>query len=1238
MPRLRDGGAMQTATRSHQLIARSLPAACLGASSPGNQDEMEAHAHVQQFQAPGEWARGGTGSEWFSRTTEAEAGVTALGDSKPQPEDATCELPQTGTTHAEHGHYDENSSICSFDATAGLRGAACGLGPSEMPCSSSSTLTTTSTLPPSPIRAPRVACWESVCGQTCSFELSYGSSREAMAADMVPIQHCVQVAQGASSAAELRPSPSLSLTSGAFAAAGQSVSGSRIISENRHVDADQNDPSQLCTGLRDYSSGNVCMAGPDTAPCNFPHLFPPPSSENIICTQDAETSVAMGQPIQPPISSWPGYRGESAVPQLVTGTWGVAAYGELDLGPSGSDWQSVMAGSHFPVSPTTCHQRDNVADHSMPLMRAEASGALNIKAPAGAGSGDPPGGTAPPSSPSTRPGSVCQSHFEPEKVFLAAGLIPSRCSGSVGPSRSDEARAENDSLVELSSDSNRPATERLEAYARQRFDELQTGASSGTSCRLAEQRALSGAATPSQRGRSWSSIQKRETPETGSSYRNGSEPEGVPLTSCADVASPTVSHMDLGADRILGCRASFGQLPPLSSPHYNTRSARLIDVSAGAGRGVFSEKRNGSYGAGVNAWDAFAQDGNCVSNGTGAASDTITEDGETLTCEGTESSPSQTSRNSVFSCPTSVTEGCNGLAETGCMFAAGANGSMTMQAALVTSSNAGAAGGSNLLLPDKTVWHELEERLAVAATAATIRTSCGSTLAPIVPSGSEAGQDAAISSATTILHDMDRRNAAVVAEGSIRGHGPCIIQRTDGSLLRTKGIAPQDPNKRVFRRLMFSKTKICPWFEQGKCLRGDLCNYAHSRGELRVLPVAKKLCLSYLKVGRCSNPHCSFAHSAEEVEDSKKMKQGTPWQWRHFDEAAALWGQGLAPRATAPDTRNSSRLVKTSQITSTRPLRATAGRSVLTPAGSGMRPNESSITGSEGLSSCSTSTALTGCPLQLVNSQCFEPDACDVLRSGETTQYDRVQSSSLSGFMPALDSGDIFPSYWSSGPTKGSNRSNSRSLGATRPGGGRMLERALKRNESRALSDDMLTSQFHSIILDAGSPAARVNDSLYGADSDAAVVVPERSPALGWDRRCGGNAGGVKDASARAYIPVLTSSEAEDESTEHVVQRSSMVDPSTKEDPGSLKSDIVLALLCQQLKNLIGRIYGVEGVLSDLADKGPPAPAVEGKANTVCVDGKRPIDSRRHWVNDSSGENVIDEPQAGGGHRGESSA
>jgi len=66
---------------------------------------------------------------------------------------------------------------------------------------------------------------------------------------------------------------------------------------------------------------------------------------------------------------------------------------------------------------------------------------------------------------------------------------------------------------------------------------------------------------------------------------------------------------------------------------------------------------------------------------------------------------------------------------------------------------------------------------------------------------------------------------------------------------------------------MFHKTRLCSFYQAGKCQRGKSCLYAHGDQELAQLPDFSftSLCPVLLETGRCNKVDCKFAHSHMEL-------------------------------------------------------------------------------------------------------------------------------------------------------------------------------------------------------------------------------------------------------------------------------------------------------------------------------------------------------------------------------------
>lgn len=65
----------------------------------------------------------------------------------------------------------------------------------------------------------------------------------------------------------------------------------------------------------------------------------------------------------------------------------------------------------------------------------------------------------------------------------------------------------------------------------------------------------------------------------------------------------------------------------------------------------------------------------------------------------------------------------------------------------------------------------------------------------------------------------------------------------------------------------FFKTKLCVFWEKGRCVRGNVCKYAHGNTELQAMPdlTNTAMCRTMAETGRCDRPGCLYAHSHENL-------------------------------------------------------------------------------------------------------------------------------------------------------------------------------------------------------------------------------------------------------------------------------------------------------------------------------------------------------------------------------------
>ncbi|CEM39344.1 unnamed protein product [Vitrella brassicaformis CCMP3155] len=69
------------------------------------------------------------------------------------------------------------------------------------------------------------------------------------------------------------------------------------------------------------------------------------------------------------------------------------------------------------------------------------------------------------------------------------------------------------------------------------------------------------------------------------------------------------------------------------------------------------------------------------------------------------------------------------------------------------------------------------------------------------------------------------------------------------------------------------KTKMCNMYINGRCAKGDNCNYAHSRSEMRSLPDLSKttMCKAFRESGSCTDRNCRFAHHESELRSTPEL-------------------------------------------------------------------------------------------------------------------------------------------------------------------------------------------------------------------------------------------------------------------------------------------------------------------------------------------------------------------------------
>jgi len=72
---------------------------------------------------------------------------------------------------------------------------------------------------------------------------------------------------------------------------------------------------------------------------------------------------------------------------------------------------------------------------------------------------------------------------------------------------------------------------------------------------------------------------------------------------------------------------------------------------------------------------------------------------------------------------------------------------------------------------------------------------------------------------------------------------------------------------RITKDSALTKTRLCKFFSEGCCSRGDHCTYAHGLDDLQPVPnfSCTKMCPAVKASGACNDPICKYAHSKEQI-------------------------------------------------------------------------------------------------------------------------------------------------------------------------------------------------------------------------------------------------------------------------------------------------------------------------------------------------------------------------------------
>lgn len=86
------------------------------------------------------------------------------------------------------------------------------------------------------------------------------------------------------------------------------------------------------------------------------------------------------------------------------------------------------------------------------------------------------------------------------------------------------------------------------------------------------------------------------------------------------------------------------------------------------------------------------------------------------------------------------------------------------------------------------------------------------------------------------------------------------------------------PERQRRLKIMCKKTKMCRFFADAACTRGENCHFAHDSEELVPTPDLSrtKICKMLRATGRCTDPTCTFAHTKTDLRySSSKGKHST---------------------------------------------------------------------------------------------------------------------------------------------------------------------------------------------------------------------------------------------------------------------------------------------------------------------------------------------------------------------------
>ena len=109
------------------------------------------------------------------------------------------------------------------------------------------------------------------------------------------------------------------------------------------------------------------------------------------------------------------------------------------------------------------------------------------------------------------------------------------------------------------------------------------------------------------------------------------------------------------------------------------------------------------------------------------------------------------------------------------------------------------------------------------------------------------------------------------------------------------------------------KTRSCRNFEKGNCYRGDKCNFAHGKGELRVAKCVFDDGLNCCKFKNSKSKPCPFIHSGETIDDVNTRVQKLKGKKEFVVNKNINFTKKTCPEISYADKVNGGQVKKVSQ-------------------------------------------------------------------------------------------------------------------------------------------------------------------------------------------------------------------------------------------------------------------------------------------------------------------------------------